>query len=164
MDIVAKIKGLFSKTDKSEKSASVTFYPGQTIVSTYDFATTGLGLVSKELTKLEAGSSPNVLGQTLRKHFALTKYDVEHPNSKEAFKKVWDDYKLAAGFKTNKETYKDAREIACRMSATEITLTPCENQHSRGYFPITSAIIKLPLTISDSELGLQLLKAREIAT
>jgi hypothetical protein len=164
MDIVTKIKRLFSKTDKSEKSASVTFYPNQTIISTYNFATTGIGLASTKLTKLEIDTSPDVIGQTLRKHLALTEYDVEHPNSSEAFKKVWIDYKLAAGFKTNKETYKDAREIGCRMSKTEITLMPCENQYSKGYFPIPNSEIKLPLTISDTELGQHLLKAREIAT
>ena len=164
MEFIAKIKRLFSKTDSSEKSASVTFYPKQIIVATYDFATTGIGLGSTKLTKLPVDISPEILGQTLRKHFALTEYNIEHPKDSKAFKKVFDDYKAAAGFKTNKDTYKDAREVGCRMTKMEITLTPSENQYNTGYLPIPNSDIKLPLTISDNELGLELLKAKEIAT
>lgn len=164
MSIIAKIKQIFTKTDKSKKSAHVTFYPNQIIVTTFDFTTTGLGLVSTKLTKLPVDVSSIVLGKTLRKHFSLTTYDLKHPKSSPAFKKLWSDYKIAAEFKTNKESYKDARQISCVESETEIILIPCENKYNNSYFPISDAEIKLDLTISDQNLGIELLKAREVAT
>jgi len=164
MTFISKIKNLFSRTDTSEKSASVTFYPKQIIVATYDFATTGIGIVSTKLTKLPVDVSPEILAHTLHKHFALTEYHFEHPKDSKAFKKVFDDFKAAAGFKTNKDTYKDAREVGCRMTKKAITLMPSKNQYNTGYLPIPHTEIKLPLTIANHELGLELLKAKEIAT
>ena len=163
MNLISKVKQFFWKSDKSKKSAGVTFYPNQIIVKTYDNTRTGLGLVSTKLTKLPIDISPDVLGKTLRKHFSLTAYDLEHPKNTEDFKKFWNDYKNAAGFKTNKETYKDAREITCSMSKTGINLIPCENKYNTSYLPISDSETKLDLIISDQDLGIELFKAREIA-
>ena len=157
MTIVDKI----NQSGKSKKSASVTFYLNQIIVQTYDFATTGIGLGSTKLTKLNIDSPPSVLGQTLRKHLSLTEYDVKHPTD---FKEHWNAIKKAAGFKTNKETYMDARSLSCGQTETEITITPCENQHNTGYLHVPNTKNILSVTISDHELGLQLLKTRDMAT
>jgi hypothetical protein len=164
MDIITRLKQTFYKLDKSKKSAHVTFYPNQIIITTYDYTETGLGLVSPKLTKLPIDVSPDVLGKTLRKHFSLTAYNLEHPKSSEVFKKYWNEYKNAAGFKTNKETYKDAREISCLMSKTEIKLIPCENKYNTSYLPISDSETKLDLTISDQNLGIKLFESRKYAT
>lgn len=163
MNFFIKIRRLFSNTDKGKKAASVTFYPNQIIVGTYDFTTTGLASASVKLTKLPVDTSPDILGKTLRKHFASTEHDILHPRDSKAHKKRWEDYKTATGFKTSKETYQDARYVSCRMTETDITLHPNKNKYNRVYLGIPDAQITLPISISDTELGLELLNAREIA-
>jgi hypothetical protein len=161
LNLISKIKGVFTKFDNNNKSASVSFYPTQIIIVTYDNATTGVWLSSAKLTKLGIDVTPEILGQTLRKHFNLTEYEVEHPTD---FKKHWNTYKMAAGFKTNKETYKDSKQIGCTQTKTQIILTPNENQYNTGYLPITESEIVLPSAVSDNDLGIQLIKARDCST
>jgi hypothetical protein len=167
MDLVNTIKRIFSRTaDPAQKkrpdigqAAGVTFYPDKVIIRTED-STDGPWIVSAKLTILPVDTSPVILGQTLRKHFVLT----EHKKYEAKSKDVWNEYKKAAGFKTNKETYKDARLIMCSQSKTEITLTPTENTYNTGYLPIKNTSINLPLTVSDENLGIELEKARDIST
>lgn len=158
VDIITKIKRLFNKPWTDALAADVTFYPNKIIVQTFDY-TDGPSIGSTKLTILPVDTSPDILGRTLRKHFNLTEHGLKYQQNKDA----WNAYKEAAGFKTNKDTYKDARQVMCRQSNNEIILTPTENLYNTGYEHLPNLDIKLPLTIPDEELGLQLTKARDLS-
>jgi hypothetical protein len=158
MDIVKEIKRLFKKPWTDALSANVAFYPNKIIVQTLDY-TDGPMVITNKFTILPTDVSLIVLGQTLKKHLHLTEHCVEYNQTENA----WTDYKKAAGFKTNKETYKDARLISCDQKDNIITLTPTENRYNTGYDHRPDLNIKLPHTISDEELGLQLTKARDLS-
>ena len=158
MEIIKKIKKLFYKNWTTDLAADVTFYPDKIIVQTFDF-TDGPSIGSTKFTILAVDTPPNILGQTLRKHFNLTGHGLEYKANKDA----WNDFKKTAGFKTNKSTYQDARKIICRQSITEIVLTPTENTYNTGFDHRPDLDIKLPLNTSDLDLGIQILKARELS-
>jgi len=139
-------------------AAAVTFYPDRIIVQTFDF-TDGPSLGSTKFTILTVDTSPEVLGQTLRRHFNLAEHGLEYKANKDA----WTAFKKAAGFKTNRATYKDAKQISCRQSKAEIILTPTENAYNTGYNSLPDLNIKLPPNTSDLDIGLQLIKARELS-
>jgi hypothetical protein len=158
VEIIKKIKKLFYKNWTTDLAADVTFYPDKIIVQTFDF-TDGPSIGSTKFTILAVDTPPNILGQTLRKHFNLTGHGLEYKANKDA----WNDFKKTAGFKTNKSTYQDARKIICRQSITEIVLTPTENTYNTGFDHRPDLDIKLPLNTSDLDLGIQILKARELS-
>lgn len=174
MEILKKIKKLFSKesivgavaeidshTPKkwtTDLAADVTFYPDKIIVQTIDF-TQGPSIGSTKFAILAADTPPDILGQSLRKHLNLTEHGLEYNDTKDS----WNAFKKAAGFKTNKATYQDARKIICGQSATEIVLTPTENTYNTGFDHRPELDIKLPLNTSDLDLGIQILKARELS-
>jgi hypothetical protein len=154
MEIIKKIKKLFSKNWTTDLAADVTFYPDKIIVQTFDF-TDGPSIGSTKFTILAVDTPPDILGQTLRKHFNLTGHGLEYKANKDA----WNAFKKAAGFKTNKATYQNARNITCRQTAAEIVLTPTENTYNTGFDHRPDLDIKLPLNTSDLNLGIQILKA-----
>jgi hypothetical protein len=173
MDIVNKIKRLFSKEPNNDEvddassspsfwtsdlAADVTFYPDKIIVQTFDF-TDGPSIGSTKFTILSVDTGPDILGQTLRKHFNLTEHGLEFKANNDA----WNAFKKAAGFKTNKATYQDARNITCRQTTNEIVLTPSENTYNTGFDHRPDLNIILPLNSSDLELGIQLSKARDLS-
>ena len=158
MDIVKKIKRLFKKPWTDALAANVSFYPYKIIVQTLDY-TDGPCVITNKFTILAADVSPSVLGQALKKHLSLTEHSQEYHQNSDA----WNSYKKAAGFKTNKETYKDARLVSCDQRNTQITLTPTENRYNTGYDYRPDLDIKIPQTISDEDLGLHLTKARDLS-
>jgi hypothetical protein len=158
MDIVKKIKRLFKKPWTDALAANVCFYPDKIIVQTLDY-TDGPCVITNKFTVLAADVSLNILGQTFKKHLNLTEHCQEYHQNNDA----WDSYKKAAGFKTNKETYKDARLVSCDQRNNEITITPTENRYNTGYDHRPDLAIKVPLAMCDHELGLQLTMARDLS-
>ncbi|MCE3278449.1 MAG: immunity protein [Bacteroidetes bacterium] len=124
----------------------------------FDF-TNGPSIGTTKLTILPYDTTPETLGQTLRKHFNLTEHSLKYQQTSE----TWKAYKKAAGFKTNKETYQDARNVTCRQSINEIVLTPTENKYNTGFDHRPDLNIHLSLFVSDFELGIQLRKAKELS-
>ncbi|HCS19871.1 MAG TPA: hypothetical protein DIW47_04810 [Bacteroidetes bacterium] len=156
MNLFKKIKLLFKRPWTEAQLAEVFFYPDKIIVLTFDL-TDGPWKITDKLTILQANVSPNTLGATLKKHLDLAEYIGNYQPKNGALSA----YKKAAGFKTNKETYQNARCISVHQKDQEITLTPTENLYNTGYDHRSDLAIRLPLTVSDEELGLQLSKARE---
>jgi len=142
-------------------SASVNFYPEMIMVQTLDYASIGLCLGSDKITKLKTNVDTNTLGKTLREHLLMTEYNLEYDRND---KKRWEKYKTVCGFKSDKETYQNARNVSCYQEGDLILLTPMENLYNKGYIPIKDTELIIYARQSDSELGEELFKARDLST
>jgi len=140
---------------------SATLYPGRILVQTYDRAKERFWLGTTNLSFLNSEIDDKTLGATIRHYMSLTKTEQPRPVD---WKQMQQLFLKAAGFKTQKEEYKDAKNVSISRKGPLLTITTSINGEYNGR---TRAFwgngdLELQNNISDAELGLQVRKAWQL--
>jgi hypothetical protein len=133
------------------KGAGATLYPDKIVIATINRIKDSYGVTSANVTVLGTEVTSQTLGQTLRKHLDQSRDDL-----KEAETGEYKDYLKSAGFKNEREHYKNALYITIDQKGNKISLGPTINGGAKGVnrgFAHIAGEVVLDASISDKELG-----------
>lgn len=140
------------------KHVCVTSYPDWINIDTYnkvgkdtwDWASACI------VTKLPIGVDHEEIGKAIRRHLALTRYNVKVKKYKTAAD-GWYKYLAAHGFKTTEQLHEEALRVCIYETGGNIMIVPTYNDGSRGrnrgFHEREWSAVECKLTDSDKKLG-----------
>jgi hypothetical protein len=134
--------------------ASATLYPDKILIETIDRVKEGFGISSLNLALLPIDASSELIGSKLKYHLSLTQHNLNIPKD---YKKHYNSFLGAAGFKNAKQHHKDALHLTIDQRDENITIHPTRNAGATGkdsgFLGIKGTEIKLNSDISNQQLG-----------
>jgi len=143
------------------QNAHVTLYPEQILVQAYDRAKEGFWIGTTNLVYIADDASNEHLGSIVRSHMSLTRTGQKRPSDWKAAHKL---FLKAAGFKTEKEEYRDAKNVGICRKGSQLTISISingeYNGRTRGFWG--NGVLEFDNNISDAELGQHIREAFEL--
>lgn len=148
-----RLFGIFKAQNRRQRAGAI-LYPDKIIIQTIHTIKNSYGVISSDVSILNANEDSESLGRTLRKHLAQSRDDLKTTETGQ-----YKDFLKATGLKTRKEHYKNARYLVIDNRNGKISLTPTINGGTTGKdrgFAETTEIITMDTQVTDKELGVQL--------
>jgi CDI immunity protein len=144
---------MFGVTKTTIQDAAATLYPDKIVIETVDRIKNSYGVISANVTVLNANVELETLGRTLRHHLNMSRDNLKEKDTKDSY----NDYLKAAGFKTRKEHHKNALHLTVHKKDGKIFLEPTINGgptgKNRGFANTSDRPIAVDGDITDAELG-----------
>ena len=140
---------------------SARLYPGRILIQTYDRAKEGFWIGTTNLLSISEDADNELLGSTIRHYMNLSRTGQTRPADYRAAHKLFLD---AAGFKTQKEEYRDAKNVGISRNDEQLTISISINGEyngkTRGFWG--NGELKFDNCISDAELGQRVREAWDL--